>query len=266
MINIGGGAFYRRHWKTLDYASPSSAHYQWVGIDINFDLMSGAPLPFNDESVDFFYSAHTFEHLGESCIPHLFEEIRRCLKPGGAVRLTMPDIGFSWERFRNRRWQELPDLASHVPSDKFRAAVIYYGEDEALKRFAGWPKEPPPRAEVNIDEEESARLFLDDFATYFVGKEPFDAVWKNVHDMTKEEFADHYTKRIPATYIQKFPYHHSSWWSPQKAVTLFQESGLAEAYESQPFQSRFAEMRGVGKYWGFDYQRPHSSIYVEAVK
>jgi len=266
MVNIGGGAFYRRHWKTLDYASPDSKHYDWIGIDINFDLMSGVPLPFNDNAVDFIYSAHTLEHLSEATSPGLFRDIYRCLKPGGAVRLTMPDFNFGWERFREGRWNELRQLVSHVPSDKFRAAVTLYGTKKARRLFAGWPEEPPPPVSTEVSKAESARLFLEDFANYFVDKESFDVIWKNIHGMTKEAFAYHYTNQIPQGYRRQHPEYHSSWWTADKASNFLQGAGFPEVYESQPFQSRFAEMRGVGKYWGFDYQRPHSSIYVEAVK
>jgi predicted SAM-dependent methyltransferase len=69
----------------------------WINVDIishpkifKHDLRK--PLPFNNDSVDFFFSEHFFEHLEKSEGFLLLKEIYRCLKPGGVSRITVPDL------------------------------------------------------------------------------------------------------------------------------------------------------------------------------
>lgn len=68
----------------------------WVNIDIHpaeLSLNIARPLPFEDRTVDFVYSAHTFEHLPypDEAHRHL-KDILRVLKRGGVARLVVPDI------------------------------------------------------------------------------------------------------------------------------------------------------------------------------
>jgi predicted SAM-dependent methyltransferase len=102
MVNIGGGVFIKRHWLNLDYKSPGYPYPSAV-LDYDFDLTSSAPLPFGDNSVMFFYSSHTLEHILQEYCPAIFSEIYRCLKPGGAVRLTMPNYDQIYEGYKERR-------------------------------------------------------------------------------------------------------------------------------------------------------------------
>ena len=111
MVNIGGGMFFRSHWKVMDYSSPYYPYYRRF-IDYNVDLCSDLCFPFEDNSVTFFYSAHTFEHIPQEFCPHIFTEIYRTLKPGGAVRLTMPDYDLFYEACKHDDreffWRSMP--------------------------------------------------------------------------------------------------------------------------------------------------------------
>jgi len=46
-------------------------------------LNLGKPLPFPDESFDFVFSSHVFEHISRTRMPALLGEISRILAPGG---------------------------------------------------------------------------------------------------------------------------------------------------------------------------------------
>jgi SAM-dependent methyltransferase len=46
------------------------------------------PLPFEDNSVDYIYSSHTFEHLTD--FPYVFREIFRVCKPGAIIEIWTP--------------------------------------------------------------------------------------------------------------------------------------------------------------------------------
>ena len=50
------------------------------------------PLPWNSNSVDVVYSSHTLEHLSKDDGEHLLAECYRTLKPGGIIRIVVPDL------------------------------------------------------------------------------------------------------------------------------------------------------------------------------
>ncbi|HSS95721.1 MAG TPA: methyltransferase domain-containing protein [Terriglobales bacterium] len=50
-------------------------------------------LPFGNESVDFIYSSHTFEHFTYAQSLEVSKECLRILKPGGILRIVVPDLG-----------------------------------------------------------------------------------------------------------------------------------------------------------------------------
>lgn len=49
-------------------------------------------LPFNDESVDYIYSSHFFEHVFKEDAQKLIKESFRVLKKGGIIRIGVPDL------------------------------------------------------------------------------------------------------------------------------------------------------------------------------
>lgn len=72
----------------------------WLNTDTN--LPKGGiefvdvrkPLPFEDNSVDYVYHEHLFEHLDRATGERFLRECRRVLKPGGKLRIATPNIDF----------------------------------------------------------------------------------------------------------------------------------------------------------------------------
>jgi len=61
------------------------------------------PLPFDDNSVDYVFSSHLLEHLFHEDALRLLEEIHRILKPGGWVRICVPDLVHALTLFESGR-------------------------------------------------------------------------------------------------------------------------------------------------------------------
>ncbi|NHA67513.1 class I SAM-dependent methyltransferase [Phycicoccus flavus] len=87
-------------------ASPVRLHLGcgWTRIEgwINSDLVGAAgdfdwnilrPLPFEDGSVDAVFYEHVFEHLRYSQTLTVLGHARRALRPGGVLRVGVPDAG-----------------------------------------------------------------------------------------------------------------------------------------------------------------------------
>ena len=71
----------------------------WLNTDLlanqNVVYMDATkPLPFSDNSLDYIYSEHIFEHINYQAGSKFLKESHRVLKPGGRIRIATPDMAF----------------------------------------------------------------------------------------------------------------------------------------------------------------------------
>ena len=66
------------------------AHVEWPEGIRRLDVTKG--LPFRTSSADAIYSSHMLEHLARRDAIRLLGECRRVLRPGGVLRLALPDL------------------------------------------------------------------------------------------------------------------------------------------------------------------------------
>lgn len=83
LLNLGCGDHVHDAWVNVDVA-PSGP-----GV-IRFDLQEG--LPFEDGAFDAVYSSHMLEHLPRPLVLGFLEDCFRVLRPGGVIRLVVPDL------------------------------------------------------------------------------------------------------------------------------------------------------------------------------
>ena len=67
----------------LDLADYSHIHYRRSVDDL---------APFENESVDLIYASHVLEYFSLAQVPQVLAEWRRVLKPGGEIKLAVPDF------------------------------------------------------------------------------------------------------------------------------------------------------------------------------
>lgn len=69
---------------------------EWIHIDgSNYPHISSydiTKLPFEDNTVDLIYASHVFEYFDREEAVEVLEEWKRVLKPGGILRLAVPDF------------------------------------------------------------------------------------------------------------------------------------------------------------------------------
>ena len=82
-VNLGCGTRYHPDWINIDIASSGE------GV-IAHDLRKGIPLA--DASCDAIYHSHLLEHLRPSQALKLMQECYRVQKPGGFLRVAIPDL------------------------------------------------------------------------------------------------------------------------------------------------------------------------------
>ncbi len=61
------------------------------------DLREGIPAP--DDSVDVVYHSHVLEHIDRDVAPAFLRECLRVLKPGGIIRVVVPDLERAAEEY-----------------------------------------------------------------------------------------------------------------------------------------------------------------------
>ncbi len=113
LINLGCGTHMHPGWNNLDYSvyarlrthmwlvsilkqvgliSPDRyAQFTKVVRDIiSWDLSRG--IPFGDETFDVLYHSHFLEHIDREDALYFMAECYRVLKPGGVIRVVVPDL------------------------------------------------------------------------------------------------------------------------------------------------------------------------------
>lgn len=82
LLNLGCGARIHPAWTNVDF-------YPSPGV-IPCDLLKG--IPFADSSFDVVYHSHLLEHFPKKDAPQFIKECYRVLRPGGIIRIVVPDL------------------------------------------------------------------------------------------------------------------------------------------------------------------------------
>ena len=102
LINVGCGANGLPGWVNVD-GYPSK--------NVNCVCDCRKKLPFPDGSARGIFSEHFFEHLDYTEeVPLFLEECLRVLRPGGVIRLVVPDAGKYLRAYCAEGWTELAQL------------------------------------------------------------------------------------------------------------------------------------------------------------
>lgn len=83
LLNLGCGGRYHPDWTNVDYVSTGP------GV-IAHDLMQ--PLKYTENTFDAVYHSHVLEHMPKRYVPVFLRECWRVLKPGGILRVVVPDL------------------------------------------------------------------------------------------------------------------------------------------------------------------------------
>jgi len=100
-LNLACGILVKPSWVNIDLSIPSSANTVLFEhpdtVLINHDLRGGLPL--DDESCDYIYSSHFFEHLDCDDGIRLMRECYDKLSTGGIFRMALPNFRLLFEKY-----------------------------------------------------------------------------------------------------------------------------------------------------------------------
>lgn len=98
-INLGSGTKTFDEYINIDFFSLFSDN-----VDYEADFRY--PLKIDDDSVDGIFTEHVLEHLTYDQVERLLKECHRILKPGGIIRIIVPDVSIFIEHYclNNNDW------------------------------------------------------------------------------------------------------------------------------------------------------------------
>ncbi|HVU56145.1 MAG TPA: methyltransferase domain-containing protein [Puia sp.] len=98
LLNVGCGPVPKDHFINLDY-------FWCPEIDVCWDI-TAKKYPFPDNSLEGVYTEHCLEHIPyEKCFENL-KEFHRILKPGGTLRIIVPDAEIYLNAYQAKKTDE----------------------------------------------------------------------------------------------------------------------------------------------------------------
>lgn len=127
-VNIACGDTYVNGWRNFDYDPHSSTVTK-------ANLLSGLPLAENEAEV--VYSSHFIEHIPRNLLASFLSECFRIIRPGGRLRLVLPDFEEMCGAYLSARGRGEHDKADFVTLEILDQCVRMDTGGE-LGRFYSW--------------------------------------------------------------------------------------------------------------------------------
>lgn len=124
-LNWGCGAHTAAGWINSDLKAEA-------GVDLVADIREGLPL--ERGSIDYAVSIHALPEFTYSELVPALEELRRVLKPGGTLRLALPDLGRGIDAYLRGDEDYFKVGAEEVSSlgGRFIVQMLWYGYSHTL--------------------------------------------------------------------------------------------------------------------------------------
>jgi len=124
-LNWGCGAYGAPGWLNSDIK-------EGPGIQYPCDIREG--LPFSDTEMDYVVSIHALPEIPYPDLRPALVELRRVLKPGGVLRLGLPDLERAMDAYKagDRDYFLVPDEDARSLGAKLVVQLIWYGYSRTL--------------------------------------------------------------------------------------------------------------------------------------
>jgi SAM-dependent methyltransferase len=132
---MGSTPIQRLNWGSGREGAPgwiNSDRRAGPGIDLVCDIRDGLPL--GDESLDYATSVHALQEVAYEELVPVLEELRRVLKPGGTLRLILPDLDKAIQAYlrSDPGYFLVPDEVAQGLGGKLITHVLWYGHSRVL--------------------------------------------------------------------------------------------------------------------------------------
>ena len=218
----------------------------WLGLDEiggNY-LDQNSIFPYEKESIDYVYSAHFFEHVDNKTSQNLFNESYRILKPGGILRILVPDFQLMLDKYNNNdeNWffntvgtKGRNDWKLYNIEKNLTNVFLHWVTNHDFSGPNGWAR-IPIRVSESIVREKAKCGDVKEFCTWAQNQIP-------KHD-----------NRVKT--------QHINWWNLDKFENMLSE--FSDVKLSKHMVSKIPDVQN-GKFdnWA---NRKEISLYIEAVK
>ena len=108
------------------------------GIQISCDIRDGLPVP--DATFDYAVSIHGLQDLPYLDIVPVLQELRRVLRPGGVLRIGVPDLDRALAAYArgDHEYFYIPDAESAALGGKLIVQIIWYGSVRTPFTWSHW--------------------------------------------------------------------------------------------------------------------------------
>jgi SAM-dependent methyltransferase len=125
----------RLHWgcgPITPYGWVNSDVAPFQGVDVVADIRAGLPLA--DDSFDYIASIHALPELPYGDLDRALTELRRVLRPGGVLRLALPDLDKSIDAYvgKDTDYFLISDDVVKSLSGKMIVQLLWYGRSKSL--------------------------------------------------------------------------------------------------------------------------------------
>ena len=235
-INLGSG-----NWK----------YKNWIGYDkLNNDYLNeNTILPHKNNSLNYVYSCHFFEHIHDNTINNLLKESYRILKNGGIIRIVVPDFQLMHNKYVNNDYNFFYKTTRFKGRPEWKKYNVEYSIETILAHWfsnydEGYPdngngyRGPPRNLKSSEIREKCLQLETEKFSEWLVSNIP------NGNNIT--------TQHINCPTMKKLkPILKNIGFKEIKKVSA-QESNIDDVLKSSAFNS--------------EKRRKHYSLFIEAKK
>jgi predicted SAM-dependent methyltransferase len=125
----------RLHWGCGGSAAPgwiNSDRGRYDGVDLVADITEGLPL--ETGSIDYAVSIHALQEISYPQLVPVLGELRRVLKPGGVLRLGLPDLDRGVDAYRrgDADYFLVADEDARAVGAKLVVQLLWYGHSRTL--------------------------------------------------------------------------------------------------------------------------------------
>jgi len=242
-LNVGAGNFKHPYWTNVDKLTD---HYS-KDIDITsyheWDILLLKPISYSNNSIEIIYTSHTLEHITDEAALWFMQESYRILKPGGILRILLPDIELAYNAYNRKdrdyfRYFKLPNNKKATDPTIPLHHIFLYVFASSLS-----PLSESPEYHFDISEEE------------------FDTI---IAKKGIENALEFFKEKINIETQEHFPGNHINWYTGNKLIKMLKKAGFISPYISGFGQSLCPVLRDTAY---FDKQKLQKiSLYVEAIK
>lgn len=122
----------------------------------NLDIKNGEkayPLNYEDDSVDEIRASHILEHFSHRHTIEVLQEWYRALKPGGTIKIAVPDFDIITQAYRSPNAGKYPleqfIFGGHCDADDRHGSLFDWGKLKAVLKEVGFVRVEPWESEID---------------------------------------------------------------------------------------------------------------------